>query len=61
MKCPICHKSAKASAFAPFCSERCRLVDLDNWMSGRYTIPAVEEDMEDDPEPPTEVPEENDA
>jgi len=22
----------------PFCGERCRLLDLDNWLSGRYRI-----------------------
>ena len=23
----------------PFCSERCRLVDLHKWLSGRYSVP----------------------
>ena len=23
----------------PFCSERCRLVDLHKWLSGRYAVP----------------------
>lgn len=41
MKCPICRKAVKAGAPAmPFCSERCRLLDLGNWASERYVIPA---------------------
>ena len=41
MKCPICKKDVDAkSPDAPFCSERCRLIDLGNWSSERYKIPA---------------------
>lgn len=39
-RCPICHKpteSEKNSDF-PFCSERCRLLDLGNWASEKYRI-----------------------
>jgi endogenous inhibitor of DNA gyrase (YacG/DUF329 family) len=25
----------------PFCSERCRLIDLGNWASGKYVIPGA--------------------
>jgi len=38
--CPICRKatdSTKDSDF-PFCSERCRLTDLDNWASEKYKV-----------------------
>jgi uncharacterized protein len=39
-KCPICKKNVKlGDADFPFCSERCRLVDLGNWASGKYVIP----------------------
>ena len=39
--CPICEKPVGLSdPLAPFCSERCRLLDLGNWASGRYAIPA---------------------
>ncbi len=40
MKCPICKKvdvNLGAPEF-PFCSERCRLLDLGNWASERYVI-----------------------
>lgn len=40
MRCPICKKDApyEGNPFRPFCSERCKLIDLDNWLSGRYRI-----------------------
>jgi endogenous inhibitor of DNA gyrase (YacG/DUF329 family) len=40
MKCPICKKEVKlGDPEVPFCSERCRLIDLGNWASGKYVIP----------------------
>jgi len=42
MKCPICKKDVKlGDPDFPFCSERCRLVDLGNWASGKYVIPGA--------------------
>ena len=40
MQCPICKKDApyQGNPFRPFCSERCKLLDLDNWLSERYRI-----------------------
>lgn len=39
MKCPICKKPvAWEDPFMPFCSERCKLIDLGNWASERYVI-----------------------
>jgi len=40
MRCPICSREVEveANAFRPFCSERCKLIDLDNWLSGRYCV-----------------------
>ncbi len=38
--CPICKTSvAKGSTAYPFCTERCRLIDLGNWLGGNYSIP----------------------
>jgi endogenous inhibitor of DNA gyrase (YacG/DUF329 family) len=45
-KCPICKKAIKASAgkkgekpkFYPFCSERCKLIDLGAWLDAKYKI-----------------------
>jgi uncharacterized protein len=39
MTCPICRKEVKRdNPEFPFCSERCRLIDLGNWASGKYVI-----------------------
>jgi endogenous inhibitor of DNA gyrase (YacG/DUF329 family) len=43
--CPVCGKPA-AQKFLPFCSSRCRDVDLNRWFSGRYIIPAKDEEDE---------------
>ncbi len=41
--CPICGKPSTREAY-PFCSRRCADIDLNRWLSGRYVIPATEED-----------------
>jgi uncharacterized protein len=39
LRCPICKKSVKSSdPEFPFCSERCRIVDLGKWASGAYVV-----------------------
>jgi endogenous inhibitor of DNA gyrase (YacG/DUF329 family) len=39
-RCPICKKPTDSSASPefPFCSERCKLLDLGNWSSEKYVI-----------------------
>jgi len=42
-RCPICRKAAAARAANPsfpFCSPRCKLVDLGRWLGEGYRIPA---------------------
>ncbi|MFQ5780886.1 MAG: DNA gyrase inhibitor YacG [Nitrospiria bacterium] len=48
--CPICHKDVEweGSPFHPFCSERCKLIDLGHWASGSYRIPADQEEREEE-------------
>ena len=39
MKCPICQKEvAITDPEMPFCSERCRTIDLGNWAMEKYVI-----------------------
>ena len=45
--CPICGKPAIEAA-KPFCSERCRDVDLNRWLSGSYAIPGRTQTDEDE-------------
>ena len=48
MPCPICKKRVpwEGNPFRPFCSERCKLIDLDNWLEERYRVSAPAEDRE---------------
>lgn len=38
--CPVCRKPA-IEAFRPFCSSRCRLIDLSAWLDGKYVVPGA--------------------
>ena len=43
VKCPTCEKTVAwipRSKYRPFCSERCRLIDLGEWADGRRFIPS---------------------
>jgi hypothetical protein len=55
MKCPICKKPvALNDPYMPFCSERCKLIDLGNWASEKYVISTPithsDEERQDDEE-----------
>ena len=54
VRCPICEKSMDARGPKewpdwPFCSNRCKLVDLGRWLGGDYRIetPVPEEDLDE--------------
>ena len=56
--CPICGKRvALDDPNMPFCSDRCRILDLGNWASEAYVIstPATNE-LEEAPQAPVEPP-----
>lgn len=40
-RCPIC-ESPVTPDHKPFCSKRCKTIDLGSWLGGDYAIPAVE-------------------
>jgi endogenous inhibitor of DNA gyrase (YacG/DUF329 family) len=49
-KCPYCGGETTIDAsnrFRPFCSERCKMIDLSHWISGTYRIPEKENADED--------------
>ena len=49
IRCPICKKEVEPGAGDfPFCSERCRLIDLGKWASGGYVISTPLNDPETD-------------
>lgn len=47
IRCPICKKEAfwNDNPYRPFCSERCRLIDLGKWASEEYRIPGEKKDI----------------
>jgi endogenous inhibitor of DNA gyrase (YacG/DUF329 family) len=55
VRCPICHRLMLGTSTAewpefPFCSARCRLLDLGRWLGEKYVI-----QPEDELEPPAEL------
>lgn len=50
--CPICNKPTKweENPSRPFCSERCRLIDLGTWVSEGYRVPGEEKPSEEQEE-----------
>ncbi len=38
--CPICKKKGEwfAGKYGPFCSKRCKMIDLGKWFSGEHAI-----------------------
>jgi uncharacterized protein len=53
LKCPSCKKPVTAdSGDFPFCSERCRLIDLGKWASGQYVVSSPVHDISDEMEAP---------
>ncbi|HZZ41561.1 MAG TPA: DNA gyrase inhibitor YacG [Tepidisphaeraceae bacterium] len=58
MNCPICKKPVEAPqpnhpSHLPFCSERCKLIDLGRWLDDKYQIPLDNPD-DQPPSPLTE-------
>ncbi|HYA25862.1 MAG TPA: DNA gyrase inhibitor YacG [Terriglobales bacterium] len=55
LPCPTCKKPVQRnSSDFPFCSERCRLIDLGKWASGEYVISSPVRDVSDSvPEAPS--------
>ena len=49
MQCPTCKKivpepgpDEELPRFFPFCSDRCKLIDLGRWLDGKYQVPVVD-------------------
>jgi endogenous inhibitor of DNA gyrase (YacG/DUF329 family) len=48
-RCPTCKKPVnRADTEFPFCSDRCRLIDLGKWASGQYVISSPLTDSSND-------------
>lgn len=60
-ECPICNRKltvqrCEDAPLRPFCSERCKLVDLGRWLDGTYAVnePLQPDDLIDSPDLPGE-------
>jgi endogenous inhibitor of DNA gyrase (YacG/DUF329 family) len=49
-QCPVCDAPVDLvkTPTVPFCSERCRLVDLGRWLDESYSVPAPAPDPDED-------------
>jgi uncharacterized protein len=55
IKCPICKKDiiyqkgkdGQKPSWLPFCSQRCKLIDLGRWLDADYRIPVKQDESED--------------
>ena len=54
MSCPQCGAPtpwSESNPYRPFCSERCKLIDLGQWASEGYRIPVEQDQPEHNDEP----------
>ncbi len=57
VKCPTCRRDvpwSEAAAYRPFCSERCRLIDLGAWLTEQRAIADTNDGVDEDTPPPQE-------
>ena len=50
VKCPTCEKPVEwsdKSPWRPFCSERCKQIDLGAWAEEKYRVPATDKSEEE--------------
>jgi uncharacterized protein len=50
--CPICDRTMAGASSAewpefPFCSPKCKLIDLGRWLGESYRVPTKEEEEQD--------------
>ena len=52
LRCPVCGKlfEPDQSGAMPFCSQRCREIDLGRWLDEKYGLPYESEDEPEKPE-----------
>jgi len=54
VSCPQCgrrHEWTDKNPFRPFCSERCKLIDLGAWLGEKHAIPGEPVELPDDDQP----------
>ena len=58
LRCPICGKQfeSQVSTALPFCSDRCRQIDLGRWLREGYSVPVTRKPEDEEEAPPAEAP-----
>lgn len=58
MRCPICKNklTPDTSEHRPFCSQRCKTIDLGKWLTEDYRVPVTDDQEEDGTSMDGEVP-----
>ena len=59
LRCPTCKREidwSDAHPYRPFCSERCRLIDLGAWLGEKHAIAGNPGELGDEAVPPSEEP-----
>jgi endogenous inhibitor of DNA gyrase (YacG/DUF329 family) len=59
--CPICQREMRGESLAewpqfPFCSDRCKLIDLGRWLGETYRIAAKDQKADDGHDEDTDIP-----
>jgi hypothetical protein len=57
-KCPHCGRAFRPAPdhpWRPFCSERCQLIDLGDWLTERHAIPGETVLPDEDPQNPKDA------
>jgi endogenous inhibitor of DNA gyrase (YacG/DUF329 family) len=57
-QCPTCRREVlprSENPCFPFCSDRCKAIDLGRWLGGEYRIAARSEDEDEDGDAPPAV------
>ena len=51
VKCPTCKRTLdwSTSEYRPFCSERCRRIDLGAWLTEKHAIPGDAPELNEEP------------
>ena len=54
-RCPTCRKTGAwlAGEFGPFCSKRCKLIDLGKWLGEEFKVVDHAPELEEDGRPPS--------
>ncbi|HZZ29428.1 MAG TPA: DNA gyrase inhibitor YacG [Pirellulales bacterium] len=56
IRCPICNQEfdPERSTALPFCSDRCKRIDLGRWLDERYALPIERPEDDENARPPAD-------